>query len=290
MQAGFIGLGAMGYGMATNVHRAGLLAAVFNRCLAVGERFAVDYGVRVVSSVAELAAQCDLVVTCVSADADVLDIVQSLAAHLQPGGVVVDCSTIAAHSARQAAAVVADAGGAFLDAPVSGGTEGASHGTLTIMVGGAADTLERVRPVLQAMGNNIVHMGPVGAGQASKAVNQVMAAGINQAVTEAMAFATALDLPLEKLVDVVGSGAAGNWFVNNRGLSMVRGDYAGFGFKLALHHKDLRICQAMATAAGGTLPLTQRTMQAYEKLMDAGHGDEDISALYRLQRQLFDAG
>ena len=131
--------------------------------------------------------------------------------------------------------------------------------------------------------------GASGAGQSTKAVNQVMCAGINQAVTEAMAFATALDLPLDKVVDVVGSGAAGNWFVNQRGKTMVRDQYTGFGFKLALHHKDLAICLEMAEANAGDLPLSKQTLDDYAELMRHGFGDEDISALFRLKRDLFQA-
>lgn len=284
MQAGFIGLGAM----AANLHRAGLLAAVHNRSADVAARFADAYGVPALSDPAALAERCDLVVICVSADDDVLSVIRALTGGLQSGSLVVDCSTIAADSARKAAQMVAAADAIFMDAPVSGGTEGAQRGTLTMMVGADDAAIATARPALQAMGETIVHMGPVGAGQSTKAVNQVMAAGINQAVTEAMAFASALDLPLDKLVDVVGSGAAGNWFVNHRGASMVAGNYDGFGFKLALHHKDLRICSRMAQAVGGSLPSAEHTLRDYETLMAAGHGDEDIFALYRVSQRLFD--
>lgn len=287
MQAGFIGLGAMGYAMAANLHKAGLLAVVWNRSPEPAERFAAEHGVAVAAGPADLAGRCDLVVTCVSADRDVIGVVEALAPGLRPGTVVVDCSTIASDSARRAAAIVADAGGAFLDAPVSGGTEGAAAGTLSMMAGGDPAAFETARPALDAMGERIVHMGEAGSGQATKAVNQVMAAGINQAVCEALAFATALGLPLDKVIEVVGSGAAGNWFVNHRGPTMVRDEYTGFGFKLALHHKDLAICRHMAENNGGSLPLAERTLADYERLMAEDHGDEDISALFRLKRTLF---
>lgn len=287
MQAGFIGLGAMGYAMAANLHKAGLLAAVWNRSPEPAERFAAEHGVAVAAGPADLAGRCDLVVTCVSADRDVIGVVEALAPALRPGTVVVDCSTIASDSARKAAAIVAGAGGTFLDAPVSGGTEGAAAGTLSMMAGGDPAAFETARPALEAMGERIVHMGEAGSGQATKAVNQVMAAGINQAVCEALAFATALGLPLDKVIEVVGSGAAGNWFVNHRGPTMVRDEYTGFGFKLALHHKDLAICRHMAENNGGSLPLAERTLADYERLMAEDHGDEDISALFRLKRGLF---
>jgi len=289
MQAGFIGLGAMGCPMALNLHRVGLLHMIWNRSSGPAEHLAGETGADMAGDPAEIARNCDVIVTCVSADGDVLEIVRALAVDLRPGAVVVDCSTISADTAKEAASLIADAGGAFLDAPVSGGTEGAAQGTLTIMVGGDEAAFAKAESVLDAMGSRVVHIGEAGSGQATKAVNQVMAAGINQAVTEALAFAAALDLPLDKVIDVVGSGAAGNWFVNHRGPTMVRDEYEGFGFKVALHRKDLGICLAMAEARGGELPLAARTAEDYDRLIQAGHGDEDISALFRRKRELFNS-
>jgi 3-hydroxyisobutyrate dehydrogenase len=283
MKAGFIGLGAMGLSMARNLAKHGRLAAAWNRDPEKARALAAETGCQTAANPAELARQCELVVLCVSADADVKGVVAALQPGLAAGRMVIDCSTVSAETARQCAQRLGQQGVDFLDAPVSGGTEGARLGTLSIMVGGEAHAFERALPVLEAMGQRIVHMGPAGAGQAAKAVNQVMAAGINQAVTEAMAFAQALGLPLQKLVEVIGSGAAGNWFINHRGLSMTEGRYPP-GFKLALHHKDLQICLDMAAQLGGKLPLAAATLEDYESLMAAGHGDEDISALYRLKR------
>lgn len=288
MRTGIIGLGAMGYGMAANMHKAGLLTAVHNRSPQPRERFAQEHDVTATGDISDIARLCDVIVTCVSADADVLAVVRTLAPDLQPGAIIIDCSTIASDTAREAADITAEAGGAFLDAPVSGGTEGAAKGTLAMMVGGDEKAFERARPALEAMGERVVHMGSPGSGQATKAVNQVMAAGINQAVTEALSFATALNLPLDKVIEVVGSGAAGNWFVNNRGPTMVRNQYSGFGFKMALHHKDLEICRHMAEKRGGSLPLSEQTLSDYERLMGQQHGDEDISSLFRLKRELFE--
>ena len=289
LRTGFIGLGAMGYSMAANLSKAGLLETVWNRSNETQARFCAEHGVTAAASIADVAHHCDVILICVSADADLLDVVAKLVPALKTGAIVIDSSTIASETARAASTLIADAGGDFLDAPISGGTEGAKNGTLTFMVGGNEQAFARAAPVFKAMGKNIAHMGASGAGQATKAVNQVMCAGITQAVTEALAFATALDLPLDKVVDVVGSGAAGNWFVNQRGKTMVRDEYTGFGFKLALHHKDLGICLRMAEANGGALPLSQQTMDEYQTLMQDGHGDEDISALFRLKRDLFKA-
>ncbi|BCO32515.1 tartronate semialdehyde reductase [Thiohalobacter sp. COW1] len=281
---GFIGLGAMGAPMAANLNRAGVLAAVWNRTPAKAQSVAAELAVAVAASPAALARQVDVVVLCVSADADVLAVIEALEPGLRPGQVVIDHSTVQPQTAQTAAARLAARGVDFLDAPVSGGVEGARRGTLALMVGGEAGVLERVRPLLQALGQRIEHMGPVGSGQATKAVNQIMAAGINQAVTEALAFAEAHALPLEQVIEVVGAGAAGNWFLSHRGPSMTQGRFEP-GFRLGLHHKDLAICRAMAEALGMELPLVNRTLADYRQLMQDGFGDEDISALYRMKRR-----
>lgn len=285
-QAGFIGLGAMGAPMAANLHRAGALAAVWNRSADKARRLAGELGVTVADSPAELARQVEVIFTCVSADTDLLAVIEALQSGLHPGQVVIDTSTIKPDTARDVAQRLAEQGVAFLDAPVSGGVEGARQGALALMVGGEAEVLERVRPLLEALGRRIEHMGEVGSGQATKAVNQIMAAGINQAVTEALAFAEAFELPLDKVIDVVGAGAAGNWFLSHRGPGMTRGSFAP-GFRLALHYKDLNICKAMAEARGVQLPTVEMTLVHYWRLMNAGHGEEDISALYREKRKLF---
>ena len=285
-QAGFIGLGAMGAPMATNLRRAGALTAVWNRTPARAQALADELGVAVADSPAELARQVEVIFTCVSADADVLAVIEALQPGLGAGQVVIDSSTVRPDTARDAAQQLAAQGVEFLDAPVSGGVEGARQGRLAFMVGGEAGVLERVRPLLEAMGQRIAHMGEVGSGQATKAVNQIMAAGINQAVTEALAFAEAHALPLDKVIEVVGAGAAGNWFLSHRGPSMARGDYTP-GFKLALHYKDLNICKDMAEVRGVNLPTVEMTLAHYGRLMNAGHGEEDISALYREKRKLF---
>jgi 3-hydroxyisobutyrate dehydrogenase len=286
MKTGLIGLGAMGYSMARNLSKAGSLTGVWNRTAAITQAFTEETGVPAAADAAALAGRVEALVLCVSADADVLAMIEAIVPALHEGTLVIDCSTVSADTAETAARRLATVGARFLDAPVSGGTEGAAQGRLTIMVGGEAADFERARPVLETMGQRVVHMGPVGAGQSTKAVNQVMCAGINQAVGEAMAFARALDLPLEQVAEVVGSGAAGSWFVNHRSDNMIRGDYPP-GFKVALHHKDLNICRLMAERRGGRLPLTEETLSEYERLMGGGHGDEDISALYRLKSTLF---
>lgn len=285
MKAGMIGLGAMGAGMTRNLASAGYLTAVYNRTAATAQSLAEGLGVIVYAQPEALAAEVDIVLICVSADQDVLDVVNAIALTIKPGSVVVDMSTVSSETAKKAAAILAEKQAAFLDAPVSGGVEGANKGTLAMMIGGDAEALEKVRPVLEAMASRIMHMGPTGAGQNTKAVNQIMAAGINQAVTEALAFGQAQGLPMDKVIDVISGGAAGNWFLQHRGPTMTRGTFAP-GFKLALHHKDLKICQAMARQIGASTTLIDMTLADYEQLMAAGFGDEDISALYRLKKKL----
>jgi 3-hydroxyisobutyrate dehydrogenase len=279
----------MGVGMARNLHRAGLLAGVWNRTSAKAESLAGELGVHAAPDPAALARDCEVVVLCVSADADVLELVDALLPGLHPGSLVIDCSTVSAGTAREAARRVASAGACFLDAPVSGGTEGARNGTLAIMVGGDESAFESAHPVLAAMGKTVTRFGPSGAGQAAKATNQIMCAGIIQAVGEAMAFAKAEGLPLPQLIETLGQGAGSSWYFVNRAPNMVRGSYPA-GFRVRLHDKDLRICRAMAARHGVTLPVVESTLAQYAELLARGHGDEDISTIFRLKDELYARG
>jgi 3-hydroxyisobutyrate dehydrogenase len=284
MKAAVLGLGTMGAHMAANLDRAGLLAAVWNRSRDKAERLPLGAAVLRAHSPAEAAARATVVITCVSRDADVLAVVENMLSGLNENSIVCDTSTVGTHTAKRALAMVAGRGAAFLDCPVSGGAEGARNATLAMMVGGSAEALERARPVLSKVAANIVHMGPTGSGQATKAVNQIMAAGINQAVTEALAFGAAMGLDMDKVIDVVGSGAAANWFLDHRGRTMVAGSFKP-GFKVALHHKDLDIIREMARDV--PLSVVESTLRDYAQLLREGHGEEDISALYRLKQRQF---
>lgn len=285
MQIGMIGLGAMGLGMARNLAKAGYLQAVYNRTTRKADALGSEFDfLKIFATPQTLADYADVIMTCVSADRDVLEIVSAITDTIKPGSIVIDMSTISSHTAQQAAALLKVKQVGFLDAPVSGGVEGANNGTLAMMVGGEIGVLNRVKPILQAMASRIEYFGPSGSGQACKAVNQLMCAGINQAVTEALAFAQAQNLDLEKVIDVISTGAAGNWFLQHRGKTMTKGIYLP-GFKLALHHKDLLICQQMAEKVNLDSPLSRTTLQDYEYLMQQGFGDEDISALYRLKQK-----
>lgn len=282
MKTGVIGLGAMGAGMAENLHKAGYLHTVWNRTASKAGDFCNGTGIEPAATPRALASACDLVITCVSRDEDVIEMIEAVAAGIRPDSIVIDTSTVSSETAGRAAQILADKNAFFLDAPVSGGVEGARNGTLAMMVGGDATLLEKARMVLEAIAANIVHIGPTGSGQACKAVNQLMCAGINQAVTESLAFGEAMNLDMDRVIDIVSSGAAGNWFLEHRGKSMLAGSFPP-GFKVNLHYKDLGIVRKMISSLGIGMPLGDMTIEHYRKLMDEGHGDEDISALYRLK-------
>jgi len=286
MTTGFIGLGAMGQHMARNLHRAGLLTGAWNRTPSKTEALAAQTGCRVFGTPAELAAACDFIVTCVAADEDLLAVVDALCPALRKDAIVIDCSTVAADTAREASKRLAAAAGALLDCPVSGGVEGAKNATLAIMCGGEQAIFERARGVLAALGKTAVLMGPSGAGQATKATNQILCAGAIQAAAEAMAFAQAEGLPLGKVMEILGGGAGSSWYFVNRAPFMARGAYPA-GFRVRLHDKDLRICREMAARHGAVLPVVETTIADYARLLAAGHGEEDISTIFRLKAPLF---
>lgn len=277
----------MGAPMAKNLHRAGLLEAVWNRSGDKALALGVELGCKSPASLADFAALVDVVVVCVSADADVRSVIEGLAPGLRQGALVIDCSTVSAETARWAEEFLAARSARFIDAPVSGGVEGAQKGTLAIMTGGDAAAFEAARPILQAMGKTIEHFGPAGSGQATKATNQIMCAGIIRACAEAMAFAGAHQLPLERVVSTLGAGAGSSWYFVHRAPNMVRGSYPA-GFRIRLHAKDLRICRDMAASFGVSLPVVDSMLAEYALLMDQGYGDEDISATHRLKQALFE--
>nr|WP_274600102.1 NAD(P)-dependent oxidoreductase [Halorhodospira abdelmalekii] len=283
MQVGVIGLGAMGNGMAANLAAAGLLAGVWNRTQSKAAAFAAEHGVTHFADPAALAAAVDVVITSVSADADLLEVIESLHGALSPGTVVVDTSTVAPETAVRAAERLRSGGGELLDAPVSGGPEGACQGSLVMMVGGEAEVLERIRPLLDPISRAVYHMGPVGTGQATKAVNQIAVAGVMQGVAAGLAYARQQGLDVGQVVEVIGGGAASSWQLVQRGPNVAQEHFPP-GFKLQLHRKDLEIVRAALRARGCALELIERTLADYDALIEQGYADEDISALYRLRR------
>jgi len=283
LKVAFIGLGAMGAPMAGHLKQHGLLHAVANRTHAKAEQLARELGVAAPATLAEVARQSDVIALCVTADADVLATVDAIAPHVRPGTIVIDHSTVDPETAKKAAARLKEVGAHFLDAPVSGGVEGAKNGKLSVMVGGDAAVLERARPVLESYALRVTHLGDVGAGQATKAVNQVLVAGIAQAVCEGLALGEALGLDPERLIPTLGAGAAGNWFLEKRGPTMLKNEFS-VGFKLSLLHKDLGIVRGIAEKAGTSRVVIERSLADYAELMKQGHGDDDISGLIRLKR------
>ena len=281
-RTGFIGLGAMGAPMARHLHARGALVVVANRTQSKAEALASELGVRVARS-ADNFADCDVVALCVSLDADVLENVAALAKVLKRGALVIDHSTVSVQTARRAAAMLAVEGIGFVDAPVSGGVEGARAGRLSIMAGGDEAAIEQARPVLEAYAGRIAHMGDTGAGQATKSVNQVLVAGINEAVCEGLALAEKLGLDPERLIPTLMAGAAGNWFLDKRGATMLRDEFTP-GFKSAHMLKDLRIVQQVARETGIRTSVLDQATADYAELVERGHGDADTSALIRLNR------
>jgi 3-hydroxyisobutyrate dehydrogenase len=286
MQTGFVGLGAMGEHMARSLHRAGLLTGVWNRTADKASTLAKELHCIAFSSLAELAGNCEAVVICVSADEDLRAVVAGLEPGLNLNMIVMDCSTVGAGTARDLHAQLATLGVGFLDCPVSGGVEGARKATLAVMVGGDEPEFERAKPILEAMGKTVAYLGASGAGQAAKATNQIMCAGIIQAVGEAMAFAQAEGLPLDRLIELLGAGAGSSWYFVNRAPFMAHNNFPA-GFRVRLHDKDLRICRDMAAKHGARLPVVESTLEQYEQLIRQGFGDEDISSIFRLKSKLF---
>jgi 3-hydroxyisobutyrate dehydrogenase len=285
-RVGFIGLGAMGALMARNLHRAGLLCGVWNRSHEKAANLSAELGVPAFKNAAELAGICQALVICVSADADVTEVVGTIEAALPRGALVVDSSTVSATTAQTLGARLARRGVDFLDCPVSGGVEGARLATLAFMCGGDSAAFARAQPVLATMGKTMALFGPNGAGQAAKATNQIMCAGIIQAVAEAMAFAKSQGLPLDTLIETLSKGAGSSWYFVNRAPFMAAEKYPA-GFRVRLHEKDLKICRDMAAAHGARLPLVESTLDQYAKLTAQGFGDEDISSIFRLTNTLF---
>src|SRR5689334_14934931 len=282
---GFIGLGTMGAAMAANLARAGFGVTAWNRT--PGRAPELDgLGVARGESPAAVAAESDAVVVCVSDTPDVEAVLfapDGVAAGAREGLLVIDCSTISPSATRDFARRLADRSVALVDSPVSGGSEGAVKATLTIFCGGEAGAVERARPILAAMGKTITHVGPSGAGQAVKAVNQVILAGTYLGVAEGIVLAVKAGLDVAQVVEALGGGAAQSWVLANRSERMRTNDYP-LGFKVALHRKDLGIALEMAREMGADLPVAELASEFETELVARGHADDDMSALARVIR------
>lgn len=285
-RVGFCGLGTMGAAMAANVARAGFPLTVWNRTPGKAGP-AVAAGALEALSPSAVASAAEVVVICVSDTPDVEAVLfdqGGLADGLAEGALVIDCSTIAPGATRRFAERLADRGVGFVDAPVSGGSEGALRGTLTIMVGGSSVDVGRARPVLEAMGSTITHMGPTGAGQTTKAVNQVILSGVYLGVAEGMVLAMKSGLDPRQVTEALAGGAAGSWVLQNRAERMIDDDYP-LGFRIALHLKDLTIALEQAREVGAALPVSAMAAQIEAGLVARGYGDDDNSALARAVRE-----
>jgi 3-hydroxyisobutyrate dehydrogenase len=286
MKVGFVGLGTMGAPMAHNVLKAGFDVTVHNRTRKKEEPL-VAAGAKRAATPAAVAGEADIVVTIVSDTPDVEAVLfgeDGVAAGARSGTLVCDMSTISADATREFGARLKERSLAMIDAPVSGGSEGAEKGTLTIMCGGEATDVDRARPILEAMGSKITHIGPLGAGQLTKAVNQIMIGGYFEAVAEGLVFAVKAGLDTGKVLEAISAGMARSAVLEMRASNILNDTYP-LGFKLSLHLKDLGIALETAKRNGVELPLAEKVKEIEERLVGE-HGDEDVSAIaVELRRQ-----
>ncbi|MEW6269791.1 MAG: NAD(P)-dependent oxidoreductase [Thermodesulfobacteriota bacterium] len=287
MKLAFLGLGVMGYPMARHLAAAGHELAVFNRTRARAERWVTEHGGRVATSPADAARGAELVFACVGNDDDVRSVTlgeDGALATTARGAVLVDHTTTSARLARELAAAAGTRGVAFLDAPVSGGQVGAENGALTVMVGGDADALERARPLIDCYARHVALLGPSGAGQLAKMVNQICLAGLIEGLAEGLHFARAAGLDPQAVVDVISQGAAQSWQMDHRHASMIEGRWQ-HGFAVDWMRKDLGFALAEARANGAHLPVTALVDQLYGEVQAMGGGRWDTSSLLaRLER------
>lgn len=284
---GFIGLGIMGRGMARNILKAGFPLRVWNRTASRMDELAAE-GAGTANSPGDLAFHSDIIITCVSDTPDVEQVILGEGGVIhgaRPGSLVIDMSTISPQATQRIAARLAERHIHMLDAPVSGGSEGAERGTLSIMVGGDAAQFERALPVFQAMGKTITHLGPIGAGQTTKLVNQILVVGHALAMSEALLFAQAGGVDLHKALAAVSSGAAGSWMLSNRGPQILARDWRP-GFTIDLQQKDLRLVLQEADRLGVPLPGTALIHQLYRTLQARGLGHEGNHALIKALENL----
>lgn len=286
-----IGLGIMGGPMAANLVRSGFDVVGYNRSPAKVETL-VSAGGRGASSIAEAVAEADVILTMVPDSPDVEEVAlgeDGIIAHARAGSLWIDASTIRPDVAVTVAQAAKAKGIRCLDAPVSGGQQGAVEGTLSIMVGGEQSVFDEALPVLEAVGKTIVLVGPSGSGQTVKAANQLIVAGTIELVAEALTFLQAYDVDTTAAIEVLAGGLAGNRILDRKAASMVRGEFTP-GFRIDLHDKDLGIVTAAAREAGVAIPLGAHTAQLMQYARRLGYGDLDHSALMLLVEQLTGRG
>ncbi len=284
---GFIGLGIMGRGMSHNLLKAGFDVRVWNRTRARMDGL-IDAGATAGESPADVAAQCDIIITCVSDTADVEAVVMGengVIHGAKEGALLIDHSTISPQATKEMATALAANGVHMLDAPISGGSEGAANGTLSIMVGGDETQFNRAMPAFEAMGKTITHVGDSGAGQMVKLVNQILVVTTMLGVSEALMFAQAGGLDLEKTLTAVSGGAAGSWMLSNRGPQVVERDWRP-GFTIDLQQKDVRLVLEAADQLGVPMLSTGQVFQLYRSLQQQGLGGDGNHALTKALENL----
>ncbi|CAO3413313.1 NAD(P)-dependent oxidoreductase [Azospirillum doebereinerae] len=280
LKLAFLGLGTMGFPMAGHLAKAGHEVTVYNRTAAKAEAWVATHGGRSAATVAEASAGADIVFLCVGDDNDLRAVAGEAIAAVAPGAIVADHTTVSAAVSREMDALARERGVFFLDAPVSGGQAGAEKGVLTVMVGGDADAFARAEPAMAAYGRSVVHMGPSGAGQLTKMVNQICIAGLVQGLAEGMSFAQQAGLDGHKVVDVISKGAAQSWQMENRAHTMLDGKF-DFGFAVDWMRKDLGIVLDEARRNGAKLPVTALVDQFYGDVQAMGGNRLDTSSLMK---------
>ncbi len=279
---GFIGLGAIGLPIAANLISAGFHLKVHTQSRDAEKDERLEGSIPCPSP-KDVAIGCDVIFICVS-DGDAIEEVlfSSRGAYekLQRKAFVIDLSTISPSKSRTIARRLAEKNVDYIDAPVSGGTEGADNGTLTMFLGCNEKLLEKISIFLKPIASNIYCFGQTGKGQEVKAINQILVAGSYAAVAEAIALGQKLDLPMDSVVKALETGAASSWALSNRSKAMILNEYP-LGFKLSLHHKDLSIVLKTASEVGLKLPITTKVREIEKKLIDQGYGNDDISVLRR---------
>jgi 3-hydroxyisobutyrate dehydrogenase and related beta-hydroxyacid dehydrogenases len=280
---GFVGLGIMGLPMANNLLEAGYPVVGYNRSREPVDDL-VEHGGEGAETAAEAARRSDVVVTCLP-DSNVVETVVrengGIMDGFDGGETLIDCSTISPTVTEELASDLAAMGVDMLDAPISGGEEGAIEGTLSIMVGGDAAVLDAYRGVFEATGGTITHCGPSGAGQVAKACNQIVVANTMEAVSEALVLAGKAGADVEAVVDAISGGAAGCWTLDNRAPSMIRGDFEP-GFFASYQYKDLRIATSAGEEFGAPMPITAVTHDMYKTMEETGMGEDDNSGVMQV--------
>jgi 3-hydroxyisobutyrate dehydrogenase len=282
MRMAFIGLGVIGYPMAGHLARAGHQITVFNRTTTKAQQWVAEFGGRAAETPAEAATDVDVVLSCVGRDEDVRAVTlgpDGAFAAVSKGAVFIDHTTASATLARELAAIAADRAFGFVDAPVSGGEQGAKNGQLTVMCGGSEADYAKARPVIAAYAKRCERMGPPGAGQLTKMVNQICLAGLIEALAEGLNFARAAGLDPQAVVDVISKGAAQSWQMDNRHRTMLAGEY-NHGFAVEWMRKDLSICFEEAQRNGAVLPVTKLVDGYYAEIEAMGGRRWDTSSLF----------